>query len=355
MLKLFFIFLFLNNSITQSVSDSNDFTYEAFVYDASSDSFMPNTEEDWREEKMVGFFIHEKNSEPDYLYFKLPASSGVFVNKQIIHSSDSVEFYKFPVDKWKSELPFFITVYNEKGLAGLELSSQMANDVSHSGSEPVVDLLTKKNKAFRDFFILASIFVLIFYALIWTSLKASLAESVSGSKIQNKKGVVSLPILLLMLCFSFVSALAFVSYFPDFMGGIVSNYVLNYFYLWFIVAICVFCLLVLKYVIVSNFSLIFNLKDVNNIHFTNFLTIGIFSFGLVFTLLALSFFRFGQFDWINMESNYIFIISYYLILILTLYKKISDSRGFNKFHLIFYLCASELIPTLLTVKWFISF
>ena len=354
MSRIFFLFLFLLISVQVALSNTlnqDDFIYEAYVYDETEKMYMPNVLMDWSEVENVGFYFEEESL--DAIYFNLPASTGVFVNNKIVHFSKTQEFYNLKVGKWQNEYPIFISLQNEKGLEFLEVSKKrIAPQLSEKSA--TLDSMSHEKKSFKDFYILASIIILAFFAVLGSTLKSNFLSTVSVKKNQNNKPILS-PVLMIMFCFSMVVGLVFMPIHSDFFNNTLDNPTWSHFYAWLIVSILVFSLLVLKYIILSKFSLIFNLKDLNNIHFSNFLNIGTIAFGLIFMMLALYFFKNGHFFWTNSSLNYFISISVYLIFILTLYKKISEHRGVNKFHLIFYLCASELIPMLLTVKWFISF
>jgi len=129
---------------------------------------------------------------------------------------------------------------------------------------------------------------------------------------------------------------------PFFFSSILLN--------WLLISITIFFLVILKYFLISGFSRLFALEDFKYIQFFNSIRISI----------GVSFFCFLSIAIIYLTSRnpsliiYSYIINAVIILLimksLVLFFKLLNYSNYKTFHLIAYLCATEIIPFLVSYK-----
>ena len=131
-----------------------------------------------------------------------------------------------------------------------------------------------------------------------------------------------------------------------FYGFIPNSFLLN----WLVSSIIIFLLIILKYFLVGTFSTLFVLGEYRNIQFFNSLRFGLAVSMLGFIVLVFSYLTFKSED----LAVYTFVLNAMVILlvlrVLILFLKLSNYSKYKIFHLIFYLCATEIIPFLLVYK-----
>jgi len=118
---------------------------------------------------------------------------------------------------------------------------------------------------------------------------------------------------------------------------------------WTRLSFIVLALFFLKIVLVYGLSYVFGMREVSGIHFFNWVRLLLGVFGVLTIILFLYFITHGQ-----REGFYVFLLSMmswllagWTILILL---KLQRAMGHSMFHLFSYICATELIPFLITIK-----
>ncbi len=134
-------------------------------------------------------------------------------------------------------------------------------------------------------------------------------------------------------------------YFEGFTGGM---------FIWARLALVIFGLLLLKYILVRSFKGLFRISGFLNNHFYNYIRLGL----LFYTFLAL-------FLFVTVFTLHVVDPSFYRGLMITLlilfglravfiYFKLMNESSHTILHLFSYLCATELIPLMIVLSWGIN-
>jgi len=118
---------------------------------------------------------------------------------------------------------------------------------------------------------------------------------------------------------------------------------------WLELSLIVLVLCFMKITLVYSLSFVFGMPQIGGIHFFNWVRLLLGVFGVLTTVLFLYFIGHG-----HQEGFYIFLLrlmswilaGWMILIIFKLYRQ----AGHSMFHLFSYICATELIPFLITIK-----
>ena len=118
---------------------------------------------------------------------------------------------------------------------------------------------------------------------------------------------------------------------------------------WLELSLLVLGVFFLKIVLVYGLSFVFGMRDIGGIHFFNWVRVLLGVFGVLTMVLFLYFISHG-----HSEGFYVFLLGtlswvlagWTVLIILKLHRQM----GHSMFHLFSYICATELIPFLITIK-----
>ncbi len=119
--------------------------------------------------------------------------------------------------------------------------------------------------------------------------------------------------------------------------------------LWIKLSAIVLMIIFLKVVLVYCLSIMFGLTEIAGIHIFNWIRLLLIVFGVLTLLLFLYFIWHGHnetFHIILLKIISWLLVGWMILIILKLSKRMSHSM----FHLFSYICATELIPLLITIK-----
>ncbi|MBL0742144.1 DUF4271 domain-containing protein [Chryseolinea lacunae] len=118
---------------------------------------------------------------------------------------------------------------------------------------------------------------------------------------------------------------------------------------WLELSFIVLTLFFMKIVLVYGLSFVFGMREIAGIHFFNWVRLLLGVFGILTIILFLYFVTHGQ-----REGFYVFLLSVMSWLLagwtLLIILKLQRHMGHSMFHLFSYICATELIPFLITIK-----
>lgn len=227
------------------------------------------------------------------------------------------------------------------------------------------DTLVKRDShAFRDFAILAA-FVLVAMLIMMVRLNPKLAadylsiprmfslregeDSQLYSRIANSTNILFYVYCSLLISYYLIVIFHFVtgvyplaSYFEaETFGGTVWQ--------WLKLSMIVLSLLFCKIILVFGLSFLFGVREVQGIHFFNWIRMLVVFFGILSAVLFVYFLWHGH----SVETHVLFlrllgwICAAWMVLI---FFKLSGRVNASLFHLFSYICATELIPFLIIIK-----
>jgi hypothetical protein len=119
---------------------------------------------------------------------------------------------------------------------------------------------------------------------------------------------------------------------------------------WFLVSLLIFGLLMMKLLLASTFSMLFDWRDMAGFQFFNFVRVLVISLMLIGVI---SIFSFSM----NINLNYFFLVKCFCALLSfgagLMFFKLLNRESATPFHLFSYLCATEIFPLVILIKVFL--
>ncbi len=298
-----------------------------------------------------------------HLYVRCAGKWQLFVDGKLIFSGR--ESALFSMDSLSQEFvgPLFVSVHAKDGFR-----DGLTQLVFNGSTLPLYTSghLSRPPTFFRDYAIIASVFLLIFFLLLYRTNPQLTIDYFSFAKIfsaseRNEMQLASriassVNLLFYLFCAlltGFLLSAIFYSAGPFFHAArpLQITSISLAFVVWAKLSVFIFVLLAAKLFIVLVFSTLFNFKDTLSFQFFNFLRFVLFT-GVIIASLSLLFFTFR----VEAPVFYERLVILGLVLlsigsIVVLAKLLGKSR-FSFFHLFSYLCISEFIPLVIIIKIF---
>ncbi|TRX53655.1 DUF4271 domain-containing protein [Fulvivirga sp. M361] len=343
---------------TVQVKDLSD---EWVYYDSWEGVYMPLVENGIFQGNTIHFECEKKEFLDYYLRVISPGEVTVFINNRLIYGiSNDTLFMSVNEIKRKVGYPATITLY-----APNIVPSTISTDIVRLSNESLDQLadvpLTFKREvsSFPDFFTTAIILLLACAAVLYNYFPRVFAEFFKASKAFSfretdenllKSKPVSQINLFFYLFFSLLAALVILSlthlgqftssssglfFFESYSNGIWE---------WFKLMLIIFVWLVVKFILVSNTSWLFQLGGFVNNHFYNYIRINFIM--LIGVLLAIVIFYFTYETPNTSHYRSVFFFGYALmgLQVVMVSLKLLTVSSFKKVHLFSYLCTTELVP-----------
>lgn len=316
--------------------------------------------ETFRDIKTIYFRVESSSYPGMILRISSPLPFGLFINGQLVlQSADPVDLNLDSLaQEYSSSLQFAV---RQKSASAQSLFTGI---IAPKQNPSFGETLSPRLSSFRDFAIIG-IMVLLSMIIVIIKLNPKLAwdyfsvskifsmreaeEGPSRSRITNSINILFYAYSSLMLGYFLMIVYHFLpAEYPTalhFQAATFKGAMMK----WGELSLIVLALFVGKIVIVYGLSFIFGMKDVGNIHFFNWVRalVGLFS---VLTVVLFFFFimhgsREGFYDFLLHVVAWAFG-GWMVLIILKLQRQLQHSM----FHLFSYICATELIPFLITIK-----
>lgn len=325
------------------------------------DRYQPVNNQATPDLNTVYFSINSAAFKGQHLLICAPEEWSLFVNHKLIVSGSR---QLLSIDSLARLYPkgLFMGVYSATGVTRLKtaivsLLAPAGLQITNNVRRPVF---------FRDYGILASSILLIFFLVLFRTNPQLTLDYFSFAKIfsvqeRNENLLASritssANLLFYVFCAlltGFLLSAVFYSasaYFP------VSRYVMiqsfpEAFGVWVRLSLFILLLLAAKLVIVLFFSSLFNFRETVSFQFFNFLRFVLFT-SVVMALLSLAYFMFKGEQGVFYERLIVLallLMSAGSVMVLI---KLLARAPFSFFHLFSYLCASEIIPLVIIIKIF---
>lgn len=360
-IRLFFLFSFV--AFTEQAGAQNTFV----VKDLKADWQI------YQADRYIPFEIHEGKISTIYIWLE-PAKYvnsrlridsnepySVFVNGQLLANSETT--LDLPIDSMQRLFPtpiVLVGIHQEKVRAhGLQTLIISTTSVKKAMQESPMHFSFFRDFAIVGMLILASVLILIvqlnpklasdYFSVIKIFFMREGEESQMYSRITSSTNILfyvfcSLMIgYYLMIIFRFIPShyVVALGFQPESFGEAM--------FLWMKLSAIVLAIVFLKVILVFFLSVMFGFTEIAGVHIFNWIRLLLIVFGTLTLLLFFYFITHGQNE--NFHIILLKIISWLLIgwmflIILKLSKRMSHSI----FHLFSYICATELIPLLITIK-----
>jgi hypothetical protein len=297
-----------------------------------------------------------------YLFIESFAPFTVFINGQLAESSEGS--LRLKIDSLSSVFQgsvWQVSVFQEKIKAG-SLKTLIESKVAKSSS--VIELLPTRITSFRDFAIIG-VLILMIVLIVITQLNPKLASDYfsvtkifsvrEGEETQTYSRITS----SINILFYVYSSLMLGYYLMIIFHFLPSQYRAAMFFQsstfweavihWLQLSLIVLGLFFVKIVLIYGLSFVFGMGQIGGFHFFNWVRLLLGVFGVLSIVVFLYFITHGQ-----RQSFYFFFLStmawvlacWIVLIVLKLWRQMDRSL----FHLFSYICATELIPFLITLK-----
>ena len=349
-----------------------DLREDWLIYNNRYDTYAPFVGNTSPSTSSFSFILNKTSVNNSKLIFCFQKESSLFIEQQIVAFYDEAKCNKFDLDslfdRYRRD-DLFVTVYN-KSLDLNKFQTLLASKNAggdQSANLTIGKISSRNDSLFKNFYLLALLFFLILLSAVYNLNPRNFKEFYSLSKVFSIKlrydNISTLKIfnwpnilivfihcllvsLILMVVISLLGEpIPFLKINMDSLGAGISR--------WISLAFFVLLLLLGKFLLIKLLSAMMNLKELDQIHFFEFVRISIFiySVGLVFmAILLLAFYS-------PSADHFIWVI--YLVALLSvvrivlLYLKFLRLSTFRNLYLFSYLCTTEILPLIIGFKIFV--
>ncbi len=298
-----------------------------------------------------------------HLQIQGPEKWQLFVDGKLLFSGR--ESVLFSMDSLALEFrrSLFIGVHAKDGFREVRTQIVFVGDTPPAH---IADMPPRPPTFFRDYSIIASVFLLLFFLLLYRTSPqltldyfsfAKIFSAVERNEMQLASRITSSANLLFYLFCAlltgFLLSAIFYSAGPFFHASRPLNIssIGSAFFVWTKLSAFILTLLAVKLLIVFVFSTLFNFRETISFQFFNFLRFVLFT-AVCMAVLSLTFFTFR----VDEPLFYERLVVLGLILLsmgsLVVLAKLTGKSRFSFFHLFSYLCISEFIPMVIIIKIF---
>lgn len=347
-----------------------DLSEDWLYYDQNSNEYLPLVQPDNKDISAIHFQLALPEYKNYQLYMNLPRQSSIWINQKLVVITQE-ELLNWPIDSlvaiWGSQ-NIFISIYKQDLIPSMveTLVVYERSLVAQAEDLSVIDLVFRNTEnVYRNFFVLGLIFILIIYTVIINlysrsfrtfydisrTLSINIREEYTfkGRAFNNTNAIIimahSLLIAyLIMLVIGFDPETKFVL--VDELDDAIWR--------WLWLTVIVFFIFLVKYWMVRILGGLFDLKELVNRHYLEYLRMSKIFFALLFVILCVFYLGFE----VDVDKNQQYFINFaiiFLILrVIMLFFKFMRSSSFKNFYLFAYLCSTEFLPLVIGLKFILN-
>ena len=272
-----------------------DLKRSLLIYNSDQKNYVPHAYNTPFNENTVSFILDLNENAGLHLRICGPPQSALFVSQKIISTIGSEGCLLLNIDslqKTYQKKSLFISLYNKNlNLKDVELevvNLLSSNEINENKETDVVEIVARNTYPFKNFYIVGLLLILSFFAMIKGAYPKIFNEFYSWSKVltfrwREDSIISSRPIssvnLLFLALYSLTMAFVILSLWFE-TGGTPQQFdFIQYdgFYAtivsWVLLAVVIFAILILKYVIIYISSSLLGFKELVRFHFLDFIRI----------------------------------------------------------------------------------
>jgi len=308
----------------------------------------------------VYFKLASSKEKDHYLSVSCKQDWSLFVNGVILGSYNTAKIFNIDSLHLKSQTSNLLIGIYKRGInPGILLTSI----VSQTDPNTSIQDVKKPDTFFRDFVVIALLILLILFIVVTqlTKLNQSyfsvkrLFSSLDIDDTQQYTKVISGSNILLFIFISILLSLYLTIIFHFTTNRFDVAWVFNSTTFWEAVeqwmklTLILFLAFILKILLVFIMSRIFDLKELLGFQIFNWVRIMLVAFGILSICLITFFLSRGVGN--AVYPSFFWAITFVLIIwLIILFTRVARRLDYPMFHIISYLCATEIIPLLITVK-----
>ena len=361
-------FLLISINFGQSLAQINsdtlmiqDMMAEAYFYDKASESYLPLVDPSQFQGKAIHFRLEEKLHQGLLLRVSGGGKFSIFIDKKLVRLLKPGVDLSWPTDDLFSKYgnAIEITFYSD-GLDCENISANLFSVVEtvegQLSENEVIILQQRKNAAaFNNFLIVGLLVLGLSSATLYNYYPRVTADffkferAVAFREIDEnllKSRPFNRVNILFYLLFCLLSGLLLVATFvlSQFSIAIKVDSTPALIWLWLRTSGIILVWLIIKYLMVRNFTSLFNVKGFLPSHFFNYIRLGFFIFTASLVVTAIAYIGFE----ITNPDYYKTLFTMLLIAVamrtLLIMFKLMNSASYKFLHLFSYLCGTEIIP-----------
>lgn len=344
---------------------------EWLIYDQGSQTYLPYYENFFENTHAISFNIDLRLFKNYQLYLGVPSNSTIFYNQRLsnLYLSDTIMILDIDsISTLYNEKELFVTIYNpEQSVTNSNtyiIYEKGLTDATQVAAE-LINVIPRNNyQGLNDFFVLGLIIILIIYTILLNSftrhfksfydltrtLSLNIREEYTfKGRAFNTTNIIILAAHSILLAFLGIIILTY---------GLSGSSDINSFTVgkmlpkWLFYSAVLFIALISKYWLVATIGTLFNLRDIINRHYLEYIRMSkvFFAIILLIFIIALLGFEINIFITNNFVKN--LIIVFFIIRVLLLYLKFMRSASIKNLYLFSYLCTTEIIPLVIGLKYF---
>ncbi|MEQ9101450.1 MAG: DUF4271 domain-containing protein [Imperialibacter sp.] len=363
-LLLLFSFFVLCEATAQDGGATRRIQEERWFYSTESNSFEPSFKVTSPDPALVGFYIQLNG---DYLHFLricAPIGTAVWVDSQLTLGETQEDCFQLDLAEWRSKFAkdsVFVVLHKQTGL----LSSSDITAIAHGASGVTSDKVivpVKRSVDKREHFILLftiAFFVTTgFFRLQFSRIFRSFIdlnrvlsfrvrdEMVSGFRLLSTPSI-TIHILVSMLAAFFLTiGQSYLS--PEVLSApTLSNYISE----WAVYALLILAFLLSKRFLIQIFGEVFQMRGAIYLQVFEYLRTIFILLSIALFVYVLFFYLFGTASQWLISNMAGFAIAFLISVMLLMFYKLAFETRYQKLHLFSYLCATEILPAILLIKW----
>ncbi|MEP2773808.1 MAG: DUF4271 domain-containing protein [Fulvivirga sp.] len=334
---------------------------EAYFFDEASEAYLPLIDSRQFKGSAIHFELDRDQQNGLLLIISTEKKFSLFIDKKLVQRVDPTTdliwnteeiFNKYGKE---IEVTFYSPTLDAENINASLFSIVEATEGQLSESEVIILQQRGDVSSFQNFLIIGLLTLGLFGATLYNYYPRVAAdffrferavaireidENLLKSRPFNRINV------LFYLLFSLTTGLLLVTifYLARFSISIKIDTTVSLIWLWLQATAIIFLWLILKYLVVINFTNLFNIKAFLPSHYFNYIRLGFFSFLAILCIVVVSYLGFE----ITISGYYTTLFTILLILValrsLLIMFKLMNSASYKFLHLFSYLCGTEIIP-----------
>ncbi len=337
-------------------------------YDEDEEVMLPFLETSGDQPRAIHLHLKPGYGKNAFLKIKIPSNTSLFIDNRLIDYLPDDTLAYFSADSLAKRFgneEFVITLFNKNGF-------QKPVEALIGFKRKITDELVEVNPVRArkidqkiDYIKIIVLTIFIIFVMIYTLAQAELFDfydirwlftfRYTDTIIMKYRNFTKQQLVVVIFYSSLLSGLflVFLHYHPSSLtGGLMFN--INLLLEWLMITGIIVGLIFLKFVLVWAMSWLFKITDRVNIYMIEFLRSGIIFFSVIFIIVSFTLINYPGSLTNLMEKIIYFAIAFYFLRFLLLFFKFHQNTSIKNLHLFSYLCATELIPMIIGINYFLK-
>jgi hypothetical protein len=327
----------------------------------------------WQTYELGAYKPYDKDATVDAIY--IPLRGSAYSGKDLLINSCFTYFVFLNgkiLGEHKGQIAYDIDSLTRVTKSSDLLISIFQKDVSQqtlsarltSRSIDMIDNIVKPTSFFKDFVILAGLIIIILFVLAirvnpklssdYLSLQKIISlrdadDSQSNARLMNSSNVQFYIMTSMLLALFFIMIFKFVPAEYSLSTSFASESFWKTLVLWLLITFVIVGVFLIKIIIIFSLTRLFGLRGLARIHYFNWVRLLLIVFGAASVIMFIYFISRG------LSPGFFEVLLYLVIGVLVawtliVFLKLNNKSEHSMFHLFSYICATEIIPLLITIK-----